>query len=68
MPGASYQAWGHSTAVGPFAEILATCDEGAATVQCELDMGQVAARRRNMPLEKQRRGDLYALHDLGRSA
>ena len=35
-----------------------------ATVTCELDMEQVAVRRRNMPLEKQRRGDLYALHDM----
>ena len=32
MPGASYQAWGHSTAVGPFAEIVSTCDEKPATV------------------------------------
>ena len=64
VPGASYQAWGHSTAVGPWAEIIATCDEGPATVTCELDMEQVAIRRRNIPLEQQRRGDLYALHDL----
>ena len=33
-------------------------------VTCELNMEQVAVRRRNMPLEKQRRGDLYALHDI----
>lgn len=46
------------------AEVIATCDEKATTVKCELDMEQVAVRRRNMPLEQQRRGDLYALHDV----
>mmetsp|Transcript_43333 Transcript_43333/g.69744 ORF Transcript_43333/g.69744 Transcript_43333/m.69744 type:complete len:426 (+) Transcript_43333:94-1371(+) len=64
VPGATYQAWGHSTAVGPFAEVIATCGESPATVACQLDMKQVAVRRRNMPLEQQRRGDLYALHDI----
>lgn len=50
------------------AEVIATCDEKAATVSCELDMAQVATRRRHMPLAEQRRGDLYALHDLRRRA
>ena len=26
------QAWGHSTAVGPFAEVIETCDEKPTTV------------------------------------
>lgn len=64
MEGASYQAWGHSTAVGPFAEILATADERPTTVTATMEMEDIARRRRNMPLEHQRRGDLYALHDL----
>ena len=29
-----------------------------------MEMEDIARRRRNMPLEHQRRGDLYALHDL----
>ena len=61
--GASYQAWGHSTAVGPFAEVLATTEEAPATVFAELDFEQIAARRRAMPLAAQRRGDVYALLD-----
>ena len=65
VPGAGYQAWGHSTAVGPWAEVIATTDEKPGTVHCELDMEQIRVRRRNMPLEKQRRGDVYELRDLG---
>jgi len=65
VEGATYQAWGHSTAVGPFAEILATTDEKAGTVFADLEMGEIGRRRRNMPLEQQRRGDLYALCDFG---
>ena len=65
VPGAAYQAWGHSTAVGPWAEIIGTTDEKPGRVTCELDMEQVRIRRRNMPLEKQRRGDVYQLRDAG---
>ena len=65
VPGAAYQAWGHSTAVGPWAEIIGTTDEKPGRVTCELDMEQVRIRRRNMPLEKQRRGDVYQLRDVG---
>jgi len=62
-PESGYQAWGHSTVVGPFAEVLATCEEGPATVVAELDFDQVDQRRSNMPLGQQRRGDLYELVD-----
>ncbi len=62
-PGASYQAWGHSTAVGPFGEIIGTTDEKPGVVFAECDLAQVAQRRRAMPLEQQRRGDVYALVD-----
>jgi omega-amidase len=63
-PGAAYQAWGHSTVVGPFAEVLATCEEGAATVYAELDYAALRERRANMPLDAQRRRDLYRLVDV----
>ncbi|KAI7838506.1 hypothetical protein COHA_007767 [Chlorella ohadii] len=64
--GPGYIAWGHSTAVGPFAEILGTADEKAGIVYCEMDFGQLAERRANMPLRHQKRSDLYALMDLTR--
>ncbi|KAL4855772.1 Omega-amidase [Chlorella vulgaris] len=61
-----YTAWGHSTAVGPFAEILATTDEKPGIVYCEMDLAQVEQRRTNMPLQYQKRADLYSLLDLTR--
>lgn len=62
-PDASYQAWGHSTVVGPFAEVLATCEHEPTSVYAELDFGQVAERRMNLPLKQQKRLDLYELVD-----
>uniref|UniRef100_A0A7S3R7Z1 CN hydrolase domain-containing protein n=1 Tax=Dunaliella tertiolecta TaxID=3047 RepID=A0A7S3R7Z1_DUNTE len=59
-PGAGYQAWGHSTAVGPFAEVLATCDEQPTIVYADLDFTQIPERRRNMPIRAQKRFDLYS--------
>jgi omega-amidase len=67
-PGGGYQAWGHSTAVGPFGEVLATTDELPGNVYAELDWSQIDARRRAIPLAAQRRGDVYALVDRKRSS
>lgn len=62
----SYVAWGHSTVVSPFGEVLATTGERAGVVVAELDLGEVETRRANMPMRAQKRGDLYALLDLAR--
>ncbi|KAL4444641.1 hypothetical protein ABPG77_002458 [Micractinium sp. CCAP 211/92] len=64
--GPGYIAWGHSTAVGPFAEILGTTDEKPGIVYADMDFAQLAERRDNMPLRQQKRADLYALLDLTR--
>ena len=61
-----YVAWGHSTVVGPFAEILGTTDHKDSIVYANLDLSLIPQRRTNMPLQKQRRDDLYALLDLTR--
>lgn len=60
---ASYVAWGHSTVIGPFAEILATTEHQAGIIYADLDYAQLEERRRNMPLQKQRRYDFYGLED-----
>eukprot|EP00197_Chlamydomonas_leiostraca_P014609 CAMPEP_0202863496 /NCGR_PEP_ID=MMETSP1391-20130828/4111_1 /ASSEMBLY_ACC=CAM_ASM_000867 /TAXON_ID=1034604 /ORGANISM="Chlamydomonas leiostraca, Strain SAG 11-49" /LENGTH=400 /DNA_ID=CAMNT_0049543141 /DNA_START=12 /DNA_END=1215 /DNA_ORIENTATION=- len=62
-PGSSYQAWGHSTVIGPFAEVLATCDHEETTVYATLDYAQVAERRSQIPVRSQKRWDLYGLVD-----
>ncbi|PIN23999.1 Carbon-nitrogen hydrolase [Handroanthus impetiginosus] len=63
---AGYVAWGHSTLVGPFGELLATTEHDEAIIIAEIDYSQIELRRTNLPLEKQRRGDLYQLVDVQR--
>lgn len=62
-PDSSYQAWGHSTVVGPWAEVLATTGHDPDVVMADLDLAQIEERRRNMPLVKQKRHDLYTMVD-----
>ncbi|CAH1424352.1 unnamed protein product [Lactuca virosa] len=61
-----YVAWGHSTLVGPFGEVLATTEHDEATIISEIDYSLMDLRRTNLPLQKQRRGDLYNLVDVQR--
>lgn len=61
-----YVAWGHSTAVGAFGEILGTTDHSEGIVLAEMDLSTIPQRRTNMPLQKQKRTDLYAFLDLTR--
>jgi omega-amidase len=63
---AGYVAWGHSTVVGPLGEILATTEHEEATIFADIDYSELDTRRLNMPLESQRRGDLYHLIDVTR--
>ncbi|XP_020104825.1 omega-amidase, chloroplastic [Ananas comosus] len=64
--GSSYIAWGHSTLVGPFGEVIATTEHEEAILIEEIDYSLLELRRTNLPLEKQRRGDLYQLVDVQR--
>uniref|UniRef100_A0A7I4FQN3 CN hydrolase domain-containing protein n=1 Tax=Physcomitrium patens TaxID=3218 RepID=A0A7I4FQN3_PHYPA len=66
IPSADYTAWGHSTVVGPFGEILATTEHEEATIFADIDYSELDTRRQNMPLEFQRRGNLYHLTDVTR--
>jgi hypothetical protein len=45
---------------------VATTDHSQDIVYAELDLDQIPARRANMPLQQQKRSDLYALMDLTR--
>ncbi|XP_022754699.1 omega-amidase, chloroplastic-like isoform X2 [Durio zibethinus] len=64
--GACYVAWGHSTLVGPFGEVLATTDHNEDIIISEIDYSILKQRRASLPLTKQRRGDLYQLVDIQR--
>ncbi|KAI4377518.1 hypothetical protein MLD38_015127 [Melastoma candidum] len=64
--GAGYIAWGHSTLVGPFGEVLATTEEHESIIVADIDYSVMDTRRSSLPLAKQRRGDLYQLVDIQR--
>lgn len=54
-----YTAWGHSTVVSPWGEVLATTNEGEDVVIADLDLGKVEQIRNAIPISKQQRNDLY---------
>lgn len=56
---ASYNAWGHSMIVNPKAEILVEASEGEETVYAELKNDEIEEIRKGIPIEKQRRFDVY---------
>ncbi|CAO2841975.1 unnamed protein product [Amaranthus hypochondriacus] len=64
--GSKYVAWGHSTLVGPFEEVLASADHGDAIFIAEIDYSLIEQRRVHLPFINQRRVDLYELVDVER--
>ncbi|MGN7940219.1 carbon-nitrogen hydrolase family protein [Virgibacillus sp. 6R] len=61
---ASYTSYGHSIAVSPWGEIVQQLDEKEGYMIVELNLQQVEKVRRELPLLKQRRNDLYTLKSL----
>lgn len=59
-----YSAWGHSTAVSPWGDVLATCDEKEHVVIVDLDMDKVEEMRAGIPTMTQKRTDLYTVVDV----
>lgn len=58
---ASYHAWGHSMIVGPWGKILTEADSQEEVITAALDPAHMERVRREMPLLKHRRRDLYEL-------
>mmetsp|Transcript_13588 Transcript_13588/g.32179 ORF Transcript_13588/g.32179 Transcript_13588/m.32179 type:complete len:237 (+) Transcript_13588:381-1091(+) len=56
-----YKAWGHSTMVDPWGEVVATTEHGPAIVHATLEFTRVEEVRSGVPVAKQRRNDLYKL-------
>lgn len=56
---ASYHAWGHSMIVNPMAKVLVEAEEKETIVEAELDNQSIAEARKNIPLQTQRRFDVY---------
>ena len=60
-PDAGYIAWGHSTVVNPWGEVMQKAAEGQEVIFADLDMGEVTTMRQNIPCFTQKRKDLYSL-------
>ncbi|XP_065835862.1 omega-amidase NIT2-like [Oscarella lobularis] len=60
---ASYVAWGHSTVVDPWGKVIATTEEAEDIVFADIDLGEVEKVRTAIPIGRQRRADLYEVHD-----
>ncbi|XP_007984249.1 omega-amidase NIT2 isoform X2 [Chlorocebus sabaeus] len=58
---ASYVAWGHSTVVNPWGEVLAKAGTEEAIVYSDIDLKKLAEIRQQMPVFRQKRSDLYAV-------
>jgi len=61
VPGAAYQAWGHSTVVDPWGQVMQTCEHEPCIVYADLDFDVVETFRANVPISKQKRADIYTL-------
>jgi omega-amidase len=56
-----YSAWGHSTVVAPWGDIVATTDESESIVIADIDLTKVDTMRQSIPVRNQKRTDLYTL-------
>ncbi|XP_037971678.2 omega-amidase NIT2 isoform X1 [Plutella xylostella] len=56
---ASYVAWGHSTLVDPWGEVVGKLDENSGVLVCDVDLNKVEEVRNQIPIRSQRRTDLY---------
>ena len=51
----SYTAWGHSTVVNPWGEVIATTEHDPAIVSCDLDLNYLSEVRQQIPVLHRRR-------------
>lgn len=58
---ASYQSWGHSIAVDPWGSVLAQMEDGAGAQTVDVDLAETERVRRQIPLLRHRRSDVYTL-------
>merc|ERR1712212_431173 len=54
---ATYIAWGHSTIINPWGEVVATTEHEDTIIYADLDMNYVDEVRQMIPLSRQRRKD-----------
>lgn len=59
--GASYHSWGHSIVTDPWGTVLGQLDEKEGILTMDLDFAKVEKVRRELPLLKHRRTDIYGI-------
>lgn len=60
-----YIAWGHSSIVSPWGEVLAETGSEASIVTAELNMDTIDEMRSGIPCWDQKRSDMYELISKG---
>jgi omega-amidase len=60
---ATYIAWGHSTIVNPWGEVVAKASAEAAIIYADIDLARLDEIRGQIPITFQRRSDMYAVVD-----
>ncbi|XP_018423826.1 PREDICTED: omega-amidase NIT2 [Nanorana parkeri] len=59
----SYIAWGHSTVVSPWGEVIAKAGADESTISTEIDLQYLADIRQQIPIHSQRRHDIYSVEE-----
>jgi omega-amidase len=59
----SYVAWGHSSIINPWGEVVNAAGAGEEVIFADLDFSQVDAMRQNIPCWSQKRHDMYDVID-----
>lgn len=58
-----YTAWGHSSVVNPWGEVIGTCGHDEDIVVVDLNLDEVKQMREGIPTFTQKRHDMYRLSD-----
>lgn len=56
---ASYHSFGHSIVANPWGEVIVQADESECLIMCDVDLDIIGKIREELPLLKNKRGDLY---------
>ncbi|XP_007249145.3 omega-amidase NIT2 [Astyanax mexicanus] len=58
---ASYVAWGHSTVVNPWGEVITKAGSEESVVYADIDLQYLSDVRQQIPITTQRRNDIYSV-------
>jgi len=61
---AEYVAWGNSSIVSPWGEVVSKTDEKESIVYADIDLGYLNDIRKQIPVSFQKRADLYSVKNL----